>query len=147
MEEMGNRRLGGLPEHDRARFGHVLLEPGGDVDGVAENRVVDTGRRPDVTHHDRSRVHRHPDLDAVETFGLAFAVPDIERLQQLDGRTHRPLGVVLLRQRRAEEGHDRVADEIIEGASVLKNDVGGDRKELVEERPPHPRAAGSRSAR
>ncbi len=129
---MGDRRLGGFPEHDRSRLRNVFLEAGGDVDGVTEDRVIDTGRRPDVTYHDRSRVHRHPNLDAIEAFGFALAVPDVQGLQQFDGRTHGALGVILLRQRRTEERHDGIADEFIERAAVFENDIRSDRKELIE---------------
>ena len=37
-----------------------------------------------------------------------------DRVDQLERRPHRPLGVVLARDRRAPHGHDRVADELLD---------------------------------
>ena len=47
------------------------------------------------------------------------------RLDQLEPRTDRPLGVVLARHRRTPDGHDRVADELLERAAVAAHDRAG----------------------
>ena len=41
-----------------------------------------------------------------------------DRLQDGERSPHRPLGVVLVRHGRSEDGHDRVADELLHRASV-----------------------------
>ena len=41
-----------------------------------------------------------------------------ERVADRERRAHRPLGIVLVRDRRAEDGHDGVADELLDRAAV-----------------------------
>ena len=41
-------------------------------------------------------------------------------VDELERRADRPLGVVLVRGRRAPDGHDRVADELLDGAAVAR---------------------------
>ncbi len=43
----------------------------------------------------------------------------------LQGGAHRPLGVVLVARRRAPDGHDRVADELLDRAAVALDDAPG----------------------
>ena len=53
--------------------------------------------------------------------GSITQVPD--GIDQLEGRAHRSLGVVLVRGRGAPDGHDRVADELLDGAAVPIDDL------------------------
>ena len=48
-----------------------------------------------------------------------LAVQLLDPLQDAQTRAHGALGVVAVRDRRAEHGHDRVADELLEHAAVL----------------------------
>ena len=41
-----------------------------------------------------------------------------DRVDEVECRPHRPLGVVLLRDRRAPHRHDRVADELLDRPAV-----------------------------
>ena len=44
-------------------------------------------------------------------------------VDQLERRAHGALGIVLVRDRRAPDGHHRVADELLDGAAVAVDDV------------------------
>ena len=43
-----------------------------------------------------------------------------DRVDELERGPDGPLGVVLARGRRAPDGHDRVADELLDGAAVAR---------------------------
>ena len=79
-----------------------LLEPGGDVDGVAR---------------------RQPLLGACDHLAGVDADPSLDvelgkRIAHLRRRTHRPQRVVLVRDRHAEHGHHGVSDELLHRAAV-----------------------------
>ena len=48
---------------------------------------------------------------------------DADGVDELEGGADGPLGVVLARDRRAPDGHDRVADELLDGAAVALDDI------------------------
>ena len=93
----------------RMRTGRgCALEPRCGVDDVARSHSL-ACLGPGV-ERDQRFAGRDPDAD-LELALLGELVPDRER------RSHRTLGIVLVRDRRAEHGHDRVADELLDGAS------------------------------
>jgi hypothetical protein len=101
----------------------MLLESGGDVDGIAENGVVNSARGPDISNHDRARVDSNANVDSVVSHRFALGVPLVQGGQKLERGLDRPQGVILLRQWRAKEGHYGVADELVEGATVPEDSV------------------------
>ena len=56
-----------------------------------------------------------------------------DRVDQLERRADRALRVVLVRDRRAPDRHHRVADELLDGASVAGDDLARGREVPVEE--------------
>ena len=48
-----------------------------------------------------------------------------DRVDELEAGPHRPLGVVLVGDRRAPDGHDRVADELLDRAAVAGDHLTG----------------------
>ena len=56
-----------------------------------------------------------------------------ERAPHRQGRLHRAIGVILLREWRAEHREDRVADELVERPFVLEQALRHPREVLVEE--------------
>ena len=89
-----------------------LLEAGGDVDRVACCQpLLGTG-----DHLSGVDSGPHPQRDAV--VALEFLVERAERVAELRCGAYRAQGIVLADRRYAEDGHDRVADELLERSAV-----------------------------
>ena len=95
---------------DDAVHGRRSLQPGGRVHHVAcDHRLAE--RRPRTEGHDGfARVDGDPDLQ-VAPGELADDVPHDER------RAHGALRVVAVGERRSEDTHDRIADELLDDAA------------------------------
>ena len=100
-----HRRLVDDAPADRCR----RLQPRGGVHDVArDDSLAALGTR---TERDDGLTRRHRRADGeLEPFALQF----LDRLQDPEGGAHGPLGVVLVRDRRAEDGHHGVADELLD---------------------------------
>jgi hypothetical protein len=109
VDHVPRRAVGRLPDEDAVR-GSGRLQAGRRVDDVARNHsFASLGAGVDADQ-------RLAGVDGganLERAVLDDAVADGER------RTHRALGVVLVRERRAEDSHHRVADELLHRASAL----------------------------
>jgi len=101
VDGVAYERIGGRSEEDLAGRGR-LLEPRGDVDGVARRERV----RP--SGHDLAGVDTDPDVD-------------LDRVAKLGGGANGAERVVLVHDRDAEHGHDRVADELLHRSPVTLN--------------------------
>jgi hypothetical protein len=88
------------------------LQPCGRVDDVAgDDPLAELGACAERDHCLARRDRRpHGDL---ETFLTELS----DRVEDAQRRPHRALGVVLVRDRCAEDGHHRVADELLDGAA------------------------------
>ncbi len=84
----------------------ALLEPGGDVDGVAGDQRVD------LPGHHLARVDADPRGEAERR----------HRSAHLPGGPHRPQRIVLVRHRHAEHRHHRVTHELLHRAAVALED-------------------------
>jgi len=71
---------------------------------------------------DLTRVHAHAQLEPGPVRALELLVQAGETSAQLVSSAHRPEGVVLVKGRHTEDGHDRIADELLDGASVPLHD-------------------------
>ncbi len=102
----------GGPHHDLAGSGE-LLEALGGVDDVAH----DGGEAPGPHRADEhlARVHPDPHLHPDAEIGGERG----ERGVHAQGRPHRPLGVVLVRDRGTEQRDDLVADDLVEVAAEV----------------------------
>ena len=109
---------GRVADERLARFGG-LLQAGGDIDRVT-GRAAAAGSR--VADDDRAGVDAdaHPDLEAA--FGPEGAVQGRQRDLHVGGGAHGPERVVLVDDRDAEDGHDRVADELLDRSAVALED-------------------------
>jgi hypothetical protein len=106
--------VGGLAEQDLARRGG-LLEAGGDVDGVAEDRVLPARA---VADEDLAGVDPGPRLDREPPRARELRVELLEGLAHLGRGADRAQRVVLVDLRDAEHRHHRVADELLDAAAV-----------------------------
>ena len=103
------RRAPGLLADEHAVHRCGRLEAGGGVDHVTGRHPLALGRPRSEEHQRLARVDCDPDLEVVL---LASPVSDRE------GRTDGALRVVLVRDRRAEQGHDGVPDELLHRPAV-----------------------------
>ena len=114
LDDAGRQPSGEGPDDDLAGRGG-LLEPGGDVDRLAggEGRVRLVG-------DDLARLDADPRLE-----------PElVHRVENRGGGADRALGVVLVRLRDPEGGHDGVARELLDDAAVRRDAV----RDVLEER-------------
>jgi ABC-2 type transport system ATP-binding protein len=109
--------VGRLAEDDLPGRGG-LLEPLADVDRVAADEAVAGGR---IAGHHLAGVDPDPHLevDLARAIELRDALLDVER------GSHGPQGIVLVDDRHAEDGHDLVADELLDGAAMRLDDRRG----------------------
>ena len=113
--EAARRPSGAFGHHDPARFG-ALFEPRGHVDRVAGHHRVTrswVGRGEHL-----AGVHARPDLQRDAEATIEFGVDLREALAHPERRPKRPRGVVLVRGRHPERGHDCIADELLDRASL-----------------------------
>ena len=117
VEGEASRRLG--YEHLVQR--RDRLEPLRRVHRVAHNGVRALDVAPEEPGDDLAGVDADPQRETHAVLALEVVV------QRLDGTLHgergadRAFGVVLVRQRRAEHGHDRVADVLVDRALVASD--------------------------
>ena len=127
--------LGGFGHVGAARFGqrlHSLREP----DSVTDRRVLAAALGADISGNDLARVdadpgreteaERSPQLGGVITCQLAHP----------KGRVAGPLGVVFLRYRSSEQGHDSVARELVDRAAELLHALAEQIEEALHDRAP-----------
>ena len=115
----GDRAGGGaaraLPDQDRAGRGR-RLEATGRVHQV-------TGDQPLVGRTDGDRSLAGQDTGAgLEPPGRAIA-QGAHGGDHVEGRADRPLGIVLVAGRGTPHGHDRIADELLDGPAVAADDL------------------------
>ncbi len=124
---------GGFGDQDLAGGGG-LLEPRRHVGGVAHRRVVHAQVVADRADHDEAGVesHAHLELGAAADAGVGAAVA--QRTPDGDRRGHRPPRVVLVGQRRAEQRHEAVAEELVDRALVAVDLAHRQLEEAVEQR-------------
>ncbi len=106
--------------------GRGRLEPRGGVHEIAGHHPL--ALRPD-DRRSLAGQHRGPCLRAI----LAGRREARHRGHEVQRGAHGPLGVVLADGRRAPDGHDRVADELLDRAAVPLHDLAGDVEVAAEE--------------
>ena len=93
--------------------GATRLEPAGGVDEIARDHALVRG-----AERDGGLAGQHP--------GACLDPGPETRDARRPARAPRdgPLGIVLVRHRRAPDRHDRVADELLDGAAIAADHVG-----------------------
>jgi hypothetical protein len=103
---------------------------------MALRRVVHAEVIADLADDDFPGVESHPDGEVEGVFETHLVRVARELLLKMERRVARPLGVILVRDRRAEERHDAVAgelvDEALEALDAVGEDRGGDAETGVE---------------
>jgi hypothetical protein len=107
---------GGAGEEDVvARLPGHRLDPGGDVDGVADDAVVEAAAAADRAGHHPARVDADADR---EQAGVAV----IDDLRHLHRAAHGAIGVVGVALGRPEDREQPVADELVDVTTVTGDD-------------------------
>ena len=121
-DRRARRRVRGGPDDHLARLAPSFCEPLRGVDDVAHHGRVAAG--PHRADEHLAGVHPDAHLHADAEVGRERG----ERLVHAQRGAHRPFGVVLVGDGRAEQGHDLVADDLVEVAAEV-DDVGDERLE------------------
>ncbi len=115
-------RRHGVPDQVQRRFAQEdladpcrLFQPRGEVHRPARHERLSTAG---VGRHDLAGVHPHPGLQSDTPRDLELLVERTQRIPHLGRRAHGADRVVLVEVRDAEDGDDRVADELLDRASV-----------------------------
>ncbi len=110
-----------------------LFEARRHIHGVADRGEVRPPIGADVAHHDRAGVDADAHADLVAVW-VELAVALLDGPHDVHRRGHRCHGVILHRNGRAEVGHHRVADELVERAAAREDAVADQLEDLVQER-------------
>ena len=94
------------------------LDAGGDVYAVADDRVVEAAGGADVAGDDAGGVDADADGEGRSALGGEFGVEGFQGGFHREGGGEGAVGVVAVGHRGAEEGHDRVADKLVDDAAV-----------------------------
>ncbi|CAM5576760.1 hypothetical protein SGRI78S_06751 [Streptomyces griseus subsp. griseus] len=135
------QRPGGFGPHRRARGeqglradqdlagARVLLQPGGDVDGLPGDQGLPGGRVR--TRHHLPGVDADPGGQLDAQSGVQLLVQPGQRPTHPERRRQRPAGVVVTDHRYAEHRHHRVPDELLRGAAP-RHDLRAHRLEVAQ---------------
>ena len=104
--------------HDGAGIGE-LLHPRGQVRRLADRRVVHVQIAADRAHDDFPGVEPYADLDHGRVSALDLVRILLHRLLHAEGGVARPHRMVLVGERGAEQRHDPVAHDLVDGALVV----------------------------
>ena len=108
------RRVG---YQDFARRRRALQARGG-VDGVAGHRVGGVGGRADPTRHHRAGIDPDVQREWPPHPPLPAEIQRAHPVAHQEGRAQAALGIVLVRARGPEDGHHRIAHELLDKALV-----------------------------
>ena len=129
VDLVGRRAVGALADGDRSRPAGGL-QPRGDVDGVADHGVAVA----DGAGEDLAGVDADAQLEARAMARGQLGVDLAHRGLHPERGAHGALLVVLVRDRRAEDGHDVVADVLVDGAAVAGDLLAEPAQAAVDER-------------
>ena len=111
----------------------IRLQARGHVDGIAERVVEDVRRRVAGRNHDRARVDGDARAKLESVSGRDFRGVVIERVTDRERGADGALGVVLVRDGRAEECQDAVAGQLRERTAEALDLLAHQPHDVVEE--------------
>src|SRR5262249_12519941 len=107
---------------------HSLREP----DRVSLRRVVHTQIVADLADHHLARVNAYARRDVEPALLPQLLREAPELVAQMERRVARTLGMIFVRDRRAEQRHDAVARVLVHRALEAMDAVGENRKEAIQ---------------
>ena len=132
-EAMPRERMGGLGYQDRSR-GRGPEEAGGGVHGVAGHLVGRAGGIAEAAGHDRAGVDGDVQGHRLAEPRRPFVAQRCAAGQHVERGVERPLRIVLVSDRRAEDGEDGIAHELLDEAVVAGDRLGERLEQRVLER-------------
>src|SRR6266480_7760813 len=118
LDRVPYETAGFLGDHDLARGG-ASLQALGNVDSVSGDEPVASAR---VACDHLAARHAHPRLQPHPVVDRELLVQLGQALAHLGRRPNGAERIVLVQMRNPEHGHDRVADELLDGAAVMLED-------------------------
>ena len=115
VDRVRGERVSDLADDHPARWRH-RLQPRRGVDHVAHGRVLGAGQRADE-HLAGVDPDAHADVDVA--VGRRAGHRAVQRVLHPQAGAHGALRIVLVRHRRAEQGEDPVAEQLVDPAAVL----------------------------
>jgi hypothetical protein len=113
-----------------------VLHPRREADGVPDGGVLHVQIRTDAADHYLAGVQSDPDGEAQALLAAQLPCVQAERVAQVQGRVARAPGVVLVRDRCAEDRHDAVTGVLVDGPFESVDAFREDRVEAVEDPAP-----------
>ena len=117
VEVVGDKAVRRFADHDRSRL-RGLLQARGDVGRVADRRIVHPEVAADAADDDEPAIEALAHLEGEGAFTFQLALIVLEGTLDAECGTHRPLPMVLVSDRSAEERHDAVTEELVHRAFV-----------------------------
>ncbi len=116
---LGLDRVAGDPPGDAVQedlvSGGMLLQAGREVDRRADHERL---ARAPIARHDVPRRDAGADRELHVPPGTEIIVGVVDQQTEIPSGPDRPQGVVLVRTREPEHGHDRIADELLDAPTV-----------------------------
>ena len=126
VDVVAHEPVGEVSEEDLLRPG-CLLEASGDIDRIAGHESLARDR---VAGDDLARVHAGTNREANAPDPIQLVVQFRLHALHVRGGTNRSERVVLVELRQPEDGHDRVADELLDHSAVAL-ELGAHRVEIA----------------
>jgi hypothetical protein len=108
------------------------LHPSSQPHRVALRGVIHAQVVADLAHDDLTRVESNPNGEADSLLALELARVGAKLLTEPERRVARPLRVILVRNRRAKEGHDAVAEILVDRPLEAVHALRQDFEEAIE---------------
>ena len=121
------------------------FQPGSRVHGIAQSRILDTGVAAEIPDHRLAPVEadaRLADRRKRRVHGFYFLAKRLARLPQGVTRFGSAFAIVRARDRRAPEGDNGIADELVDHPAMIEHDLAKQFKVPVEQTGDHLRFEG-----
>jgi hypothetical protein len=116
--KIGAHDLGNVLAHENLAGLRKGEQSRGQVRGIPDRGVIHAEVVADLADDHRTRVKPHAYLELDATLGAELVAVRGERALEAEGRVDRAQGVILVGDGRAEQGHEAVAEKLIDCSFV-----------------------------
>ena len=107
---------------DAIFFAHSF-EAGGEIYRVAQNSIIESFFRTNISHHHFARGNSHTKIDWIEIFFFQMIVKIIERASHMNRSSARIDSVKWIIRWRSKKSHHRIANIFIERSLMLNQNI------------------------